>query len=189
MIGTPRNFKSISKYKFLFLGRISNQKRLDRAIDFVAYLKCCGLNVTFDIYGIGGYEEKNFLINHIKSKNIDDDVISFYPPVPHENLSSILLNYDFYLQTSQFEGMAMSVTEALQSGLVCLVTPVGEIKYYGIDQNNLLLFNGFNERSFLRLHEALKEPEKLDTISRNAITTFCDESTYNESLVEILNTI
>ena len=41
-----------------------------------------------------------------------------------------LANASFYLQTSKFEGFAMSVVESMMMGLVPVVTPVGEIGRY-----------------------------------------------------------
>jgi glycosyltransferase involved in cell wall biosynthesis len=47
-----------------------------------------------------------------------------------DELPAIARRHSFYLQLSRREGMAMSVVEAMQLGLVPIVTPVGEMQHY-----------------------------------------------------------
>ncbi len=62
--------------------------------------------------------------------------VRIFGPVSINQIIELSASYDYYLQLSDFEGMAMSVVEAMQSGLIPIVTPVGEILNYIEDGSN-----------------------------------------------------
>lgn len=173
-----------NEIKFVFVGRVDEQKNLRLAIEIIDKLIEQGYKVHFDIYGP---IEVN--LNKLESL-IDDfqisDYISFKGPIQSDNVNSLLNQYDFYLQTSKVEGMAMSVVQAMQQGLVCLVTPVGEIGNYStnmisavhLNSNNISDINTFIDN----IKICINNPDIYNSISVNALNTFSKTPIYKESL-------
>ena len=70
-----------------------------------------------------------------------DQWVTFHDAMSHEEIAPIARRCSFFVQASAFEGMAMAVVEAMQLGLVPLVTPVGEIERYVSDGESGLWFD------------------------------------------------
>ena len=127
----------ISEPNFIFWGRLHEQKCIDRSIKIFSKIKANYENAKFIIIGPDGGMASTLkgIADELKIK----DNIHF---VGLKNLSSIIdlaLKSSFYLQTSKLEGMAMSVVEAMQLGLLPVVTPVGEIKNYCEHNKNAII--------------------------------------------------
>ncbi|MEM7353722.1 MAG: glycosyltransferase, partial [Acidobacteriota bacterium] len=89
----------------------------------------------------------------------------------------------FFLQLSSQEGMAMSVVEAMQLGLVVIVTPVGEIASYCNDMDNGVIYDG--ARTTLPKVEALlREPGAYRRLSQAAVQTWSHQTLYADDFVE-----
>lgn len=123
--------------RFVFWGRLHNQKGLDRAIRFIQVLTERGCSATFEIWGPDGGEE-NLLIAQIESAGLTNDIV-LNGSANQDELNQIAEQSCFYLQLSRNEGMAMSVVEAMQRSLVPVVTPVGEIGTYCSQDNNAII--------------------------------------------------
>lgn len=122
-----RVFKN-DELSFVYAGRISNVKRLDLSIDFIYLLVRNGYPATFHIYGPNSGDLDN-IKDKIEKLNMGDYIHiknSIFPL----NVENVLKKYNFYLQTSSAEGMAISVFQSIKNGLLPVVTPVGEIKNY-----------------------------------------------------------
>lgn len=113
---------------FVFWGRLHRHKGIDRAISFMSELLDLGCDGKFEIWGPDG-GELDYLSNLVDEKGISDH-IAFMGAAQSCNLMEIAARNSFFLQFSHYEGMAMSVVEAMQFGLVPVVTPVGEISRY-----------------------------------------------------------
>lgn len=116
------------KANFIFWGRLHKHKGIDRAIDFLSELISRGIDVNFEIWGPDCGELEN-LTNLVVKKGLSTH-ISFMGPAETSDFLDIATRNTFFLQLSHLEGMAMSVAEAMQYGLVPVVTPVGEISRY-----------------------------------------------------------
>jgi len=125
--------------QFVFWGRLNSQKGLDRAINFIFELKKHGVDPRFEIWGPDDGEKK-VLLSMVKSKGLEENVV-FQGIAKPEQLDGLAINNSFYLQLSRVEGMAMSVVEAMQRGLVPIVTPVGEIANYCRQHVNAVVVN------------------------------------------------
>ncbi|MDF7327373.1 glycosyltransferase [Proteus mirabilis] len=127
---------------FVYTGRISEVKRIDLANLFIAELINMGLNPKFHIFGpdSGSYQK---IKDNIKDLNLEKNVFL------HEKINPLLIeeklrNYNFYLQTSEAEGMAISVFQSIKNGLLPIITPVGEIPNYTEDGINAIYFDSSN---------------------------------------------
>ncbi len=84
---------------------------------------------VLNLYG----PEKNDWKEQLEKMILDygvSSIVNIYPPVTGSNKERILLDSDFFIQTSRSEGMPMGILEALSYGVPCLVTEgtsLGEI--------------------------------------------------------------
>ena len=87
----------------------------------------------------------------------------------------------FFIQLSHYEGMAMSVVEAMQFGLVPIVTNVGEIEHYCIDYQNSIIYEGL-QKTFNKVFELKKSEIDFHEIRNNAINTWKNKKLYKEDI-------
>lgn len=83
---------------------------------------------TLDLYGRddGLLEELSCYVNN----NGLSDIIQFHSSMLPTLIETEMRKYNYYLQTSIYEGMAISVYQSIKNGLLPVVTPVGEIPKY-----------------------------------------------------------
>ena len=120
--------------EFIFWGRLSPQKGLERALKIFSNILQLAPDAHFKIIGPDGGVESD-LKARVEQLGIAKNV-SFTGAKSQADIHTIASRASFYLQTSIDEGMAMSVVEAMQIGLVPVVTPVGEIAHYCVDGKN-----------------------------------------------------
>lgn len=126
--------------KFVFWGRLHRQKGLDRSLTFISKLIESGCEARYKIWGPDA-GERSELMHLIEAQGLQH-AVSLMGPAHYADLNQIAEQNAFYLQLSRDEGMAMSVVEAMQRGLVPVVTPVGEIATYCTDgQNSVIVRN------------------------------------------------
>src|SRR5690606_7681913 len=104
---------------------------------------------------------------------------------------AIFRSFPFYIQLSAQEGMAMSVAEAMQNGLVCVVTAVGEIGNYAKDGVSAVLLDPTTaeswEESLDKLLNVLKSEVMCRFISNSAYQVFKGAPVFSDSLVAAIN--
>lgn len=124
---------------FVFVGRFCKQKNLTQSIDFIKKLNDLGLKVSYDLYGRddGELDELSaYAITLGLSK-----LITFHGSVPPTEIESEMKKYNYYLQSSTAEGMAISVYQAIKNGLLAVINPVGEMQNYSKDGVNAFYLN------------------------------------------------
>lgn len=126
--------------RFVSWSRLNRQKGIDRALRFVAELRRRGLSPSFDIWGPDDGELVR--LRALACRLEIDGLVRFLGPADRDALPSIASEAGFFLQLSRFEGMAMGVVEAMQLGLVPVVTAVGEMPLYVRDGVNGLIVDG-----------------------------------------------
>lgn len=164
---------------FIFWGRLAPQKNLHRALEFFRRVRATRADARFTIIGPDGGQ-----LDELRQWTEDAGLagsVSFAGAMRFEDIRALVPGHAFYLQTSAYEGMAMSVVEAMQLGLVPVVTPVGEIGRYCRDGDNALLFTGTCDaaRQVLGL---LSDPVRYDTIRRAAIATWSAHPLYRDAI-------
>lgn len=122
---------------FIFWGRLAAQKNLGRALLLFAQVHRARADATFDVIGPDAGELSK-LLSLTRDLGLTD-AVRFLGPLDFPGIRSRAKDHAFYLQTSDYEGMAMSVVEAMQLGLVPVVTPVGEIGTYCRDGHNAVI--------------------------------------------------
>jgi glycosyltransferase involved in cell wall biosynthesis len=138
------------------------------------------------MYGEGDIENLQLMI---KKYQIEDNV-TIHDLVPLHQVLKIMKNYDFLLQLSDHEGMALSVVEAMSVGLVAIVTPVGEIANYSKDGYNAIwLEPNFDENLEMlvqKVKEVILDENRYYQMSIAAQKSFVHYNTYSEAMIAAL---
>lgn len=173
---------------FLFWGRLHKQKNLISSLSLFSEIKAKIEDAKFVIIGPDGGDlelvKKNIVkLNLINSVNITG-------PLHFSEIKKLSLGASFYLQTSVLEGMALSVVEAMQLGLVPIITPVGEIKNYCVDGFNAIVID--NEKTTVnKVLDILNNLESYQNLRKNAINTWKNSIIYEDNILvncmELLN--
>lgn len=109
----------------VFIGRYSIvQKGLDILFEAIKNNKALlkKHNVVFDLYGP---DERTGCRKNIQKLCKDagiEDIVTVNGAVFDNKKDKVLRNADFFIHTSRFEGLSMSILEALSYGLPCIVT-------------------------------------------------------------------
>ncbi|MCF0074496.1 glycosyltransferase family 4 protein [Dyadobacter sp. CY261] len=174
--------------RFMFLGRINKVKNLPLMVSVIETLRGMSIPATLDIYGRNDGDGQE-AIERISQANLQEH-IRFMGEVPSSQRSDLFHRYHFYLQLSSFEGMAMSVAEAMQHGLVCVVSPVGEIVHYARDMESAIFINIFDEAVWKndigKISEVIANPNTYLRISTKCHKNFLSREEYKDSLIEQL---
>jgi len=123
--------------RFTVWARLTPQKGIDRALRFIAALVARGVDARFDIWGPDGGQRS--ALEALSDQLGISRQVRFLGPAAPDALAEIARQACFFLQLSRFEGMALGVVEAMQFGLVPIVTPVGETAHYVVDNSNGLV--------------------------------------------------
>jgi glycosyltransferase involved in cell wall biosynthesis len=180
-----RHFEALPTSKagpnFIFWGRINAQKGLDHALRIFAEVVEQYPDARFWI--IGPDDGVLQAIRQLSDSMRLTDNVLFVGAATSAKLEEHALKATFYLQTSLYEGMAMSVVEAMQMGLVPIVTPVGEIPSYCIHNFNALIVEP--EKNIVEnVRDLLKAENSYQIIRQNAIATWKDAPLYAESILQ-----
>ena len=110
--------------RFSFIGRIDpHHKGLDLLLEACVLaekvLHDCKCKV--EIYGPDRVNKLEKLKKYTLNKGIDD-IVQFHDSVFGTKKENVLLNTDVFVLTSRFEGLPMSLIEALSYGVPCMVT-------------------------------------------------------------------
>jgi len=171
---------------FVFWGRLSKVKGLDRAIDLFSDINKKYPKSNFYIVGPDDGEE-NGLRKRVADKGLENCVF-FLGVMSIDQISKLAQSCSFYLQTSVYEGMAMSVVEAMQLGLVPIVAPVGEISNYCVDGENSIYVSGLSNEPVLRALDGIfRDPDTYISLRDNALMKWSNSLLYHESILTSCN--
>lgn len=175
--------------RFVFLGRINKVKNLPAAIELIRFLRSRSVPAMLDIFGKNDDGHEDQLKTLIQELNLNQSV-HFKGEITGDQKWSVFSSYHFHIQLSFSEGMAMSVTEAMQNGLVCVVSPVGEIANYAEDMKSAIFIDVFNKKNqeadFEKVLTAIQKTTLYSLISKNANQHFQGKKIYSDSLIEHL---
>lgn len=153
--------------RLIYWGRMARQKRLDLAIDLVHEL---------DHLHPGGAElliigpdagERDSLIEHAAKQHLADR-IHIEGPLDRQGLARHAANAHAFVQLSDAEGFAMSAHEAIEAGLVSVLTPVGELAADTDDGTNCIHHHGSIPDTARRLVALVGDPEAFARMSQAA---------------------
>lgn len=169
---------ALPRPRFVSWSRLNRQKGIDRALRFVAELSRRGLSPSFDIWGP---DDGELVRLRALARRLEiDGVVRFLGPANRDVLPAIASEAGFFLQLSRSEGMAMGVVEAMQLGLVPVVTAVGEMPLYVRDGVNGLIVDGeaVGEAAD-RMVGLLGRPDDYAEMRARVIAHWCDAPLYS----------
>lgn len=120
--------RTAPRLRFIFWGRLTPLKRIDRALALFARVAGDREDARFLIVGPDDGSETQ-LRAEAERLGVASRV-TFAGGKSLDEIAALAADYDFYVQLSEQEGAAMSLIEAMQLGLVPVVTPVGEMGQY-----------------------------------------------------------
>jgi glycosyltransferase involved in cell wall biosynthesis len=124
--------------RFITWCRLHPRKRIQLALEMFALVHQRRRGAHFTIIGPDRGERA---ILEAKAVELGvSDAVEFAGPMDMTAITQRAARASFFVQTSSFEGMGMAAVEAMQLGLVPVVTPVGEIGSYVEDGNNGVWF-------------------------------------------------
>lgn len=168
--------------QILFWGRLAPEKGLNRALRIIAALKREVPNIQFKI--IGPDQGELYRLKLLADDLGVGSVVTFLGPKNYEEIVNLAKHASFYLQTSMFEGMAISVVEAMQLGLVPVVTPVGEIGRYCHDGFNALYINSEDPmHTANRIKQLLIDSCQFASMREEAIKSWVNARLYQEDVL------
>ncbi len=165
---------------FIFWGRINQCKGLDRAIRLFAEIYKSYPAARFTIIGPDGGA-----LLELQKLSLSlgvEDVVAFLGAMTHDEIVDYAHQASFYLQTSEFEGMAMSVVESMQLGLVPVVTPVGEIGTYCTSGYNAIIVES-DQRAISDILELLNFDKTYQQLRLNALARWKNQLLYKDSVL------
>lgn len=165
---------------FIYWGRLARQKRIDRAIDLFSAIATDIAGASLILIG-PDHGERAPLQAQAERLGVADRV-EFRGAAGRDAIEAEAARASFFLQLSDHEGMAMGVVEALQLGLVPIVTPVGQMAVYCRDGDNALIYRD-RDSVVARLRALLAAPKTYAAMSEAAIATFADRPTYTEDVM------
>lgn len=122
------DWKKLSKIKIhgknrlVYIGRFAPNKRLDRIIRILYYLKKEMPNIKVFFVG-SDWGEKEKLIGLAKKLDVLRN-IKFIGPVQQKDVHKYLSRANVFLLSSDYEGFGISVIEAMAAGLVAVVNNI-----------------------------------------------------------------
>ncbi len=145
--------------RILFLGRLmQEQKRVRLFPEILRQICDSGMPFHWTIAGAG--EELSFLETNLKTRS-PYQTISFAGPVRYADVPAVLKQHDIFLLASDYEGLPLSLLEAMGYGLVPVVSDLESGIREVVDETAGLLVpvndvSGY-ARAIIRLHEHREE--------------------------------
>jgi glycosyltransferase involved in cell wall biosynthesis len=182
---TNRHFDNINSKKILeklnnpvsiiFLGRIDYFKGLDDMLSALIELK--GSNIKFKFYLYGDGEYRKSIVEKI-SNSLGDDYFYYGGIVKGDEKMLRLVSSDIFVLPSLFEGLPISLLEAMSVGRIVIATNVGSIP--SVVRNDI---NGFlvEPRNSNQLYQTLLKVINLKDVKSISLAAV---QTINESYSE-----
>lgn len=157
--------EQINKNKFLFIGRLAEEKDLPRMINISKKLKERVTDFELDIYGDGPIKEE--LSEYIKAIGMSKEV-TFKGFCSDKN---VYRNYSALFLTSKFEGFPLVIIEAKANGIPTISTNWGEASYEVVN-NGVDGYIAESDNDFVNKIIALQNEDSWRELSKNAYNDF-----------------
>lgn len=146
------------KHSLITASRLASEKHIDWLIEAVAVAKEKIKDITFDIYGKGGEEDKlKELIEKVGAGG-------YIQLKGQQNLDEVYKNYEAYISASTSEGFGLTLMEAVGSGLPI----IGFDVRYG---NPTFIDNGKNGY-IIGVHDGMDRKERVKKLAERIVRLF-----------------
>ena len=123
------------KASLITASRLASEKHIDWIIPAVVNAKKQIPELSLDIYGTGGEEEK------LKQLIEENNAQEYIRLMGHHDLSEVYMNYEGYISASTSEGFGLTLLEAVASGLAMIGfdVPYGNPTFIQNGENGVLI--------------------------------------------------
>jgi glycosyltransferase involved in cell wall biosynthesis len=166
---------------FIYWGRLHPQKGLDTALRLFCAVYQKNNSARFTVVGPDGGDLARLKVQ-VTALDLTE-AVHIAGRLDFDGIAHCASTASFYLQTSSVEGMAMSVVEAMQFGLVPVVTPVGEIGNYCRHNENALLVQT-EQATVDDIVELLHDDARYQSLSKRAAATWANQPLYAKSILQ-----
>jgi alpha-1,3-mannosyltransferase len=145
-----------SIFKWIYWGRLSRNKRLDRAIAYVGQARRLGYPVELLICGKDFDGLSPDLHAQVHRLGLDD-AVTFSPYLDDARLRIELAQRGIYITASEYEGFGLSIVEAMAAGLIVICRDIAPLNTFFVHREAgcLLKFNA-SAQDFDALGEFLR---------------------------------
>ncbi len=159
--------------RILYLGRLEReQKRVHLFPEILLQLCAAGIPFHWTIAGAG--KDRGFLEANLKTAS-PHQIVSFAGPIRYADVPTILKQHDIFLLASDYEGLPLSLLEAMGAGLVPVVSdlPSGIPEVVNASNGCLVPVNdlGGYARAIIHLHEHRDELATKSAAARKQVLT------------------
>lgn len=162
----------------VFVGRASYQKNCEALVDVVAHMQS---DSQLTMYTSGG--DIDALMKRIEQKSLTEKINVI---LNEPNASEKVHQFPIMLMTSRYEGMPLSVLEAMREGLVIVSTDVCGMNEVIIDgESGYLLPEGSEKQMAQRVDQLIADPVQLNKMSLRSKALFDERFALHKMLNEI----
>ncbi len=168
----------------VFWGRLSAQKDPVRLVRLFALVHEARTDARLTMIGPDGGLRAD-VESEIAARGLEG-AVTLIGPADHDAIARHAGSASFYLQTSRYEGMALSVMEAMQLGLVPVVTPVGEIARYTQDGKSAIWVaqsEEGDEAAAAAILDLLGKPDKWRKMQAAALSSWAGRTLYADDVL------
>jgi len=154
------------KKRIIAVGRLNEQKNYPLMIEAFSELLKEHPEYILEIFGIGILEEK--LKNLVISKGLSNSIM-FFGNV--KNIIEVEIAADFFLMTSNYEGMPNALAEAMSIGLPCISTNCdggGAANLIVTGENGQLIEKGNINQLLVAMEKYVKDVTFAEKMGKNA---------------------
>lgn len=162
---------------FVYWGRHVHFKNVPRAVRLFNRVLALNPGARLFVYGQEGPATEG--IRQAMQEAVDPSAIQLLGAKPPGEYPDPIPSCTFFIMTSRQEGMAVAVVEAMQLGLIPVVTPVGEIANYCKAGHNAIVVDD-DEKAALEVAEVSADAEALRRMSGAAISQWAGKTDYSD---------
>lgn len=167
------DYQSFSKIKkkpkgntFIYIGRISKNKRIDNLIKTLYFVKQKTPDFKLFIIGEDWEGLKGDMKDMVKKMKLEKNIF-FTGGVTDQKLRKYIARAKFFVSASEYEGFGFSVLEAMSSGTIPILNDIDSFRNFVKDKNNGFLVDYSKSKEVAELILSLINKD-LSEISRNA---------------------
>lgn len=167
--------------RFIYWGRLNPLKRIDRALRLFARLADGRPEARLLLIGPDAGTRAS--LETLAADLGIADQVAFAGPKTFAEITTLAADHDIYLQLSEQEGAAGSVIEAMQLGLVPVVTPVGQMAVYCRPFETGLIYET-EDQAVADIERLLADPALFARLSAAAIDHWAKAPLYDEDFMD-----
>lgn len=166
------NRKSENINNLLFVGRLSRNKRIEKLIEMLFWLKKRNKKTKLHI-ACSDWKDLGEKLKKITRKlGVEKDVI-FYKDCSKKDLLKLYSKCKFFVSASSYEGFGISVIEAMASGCIVIVNNIDAFRKFIKDKENGFIVNFSNpKKAAEKIYEISKMKDVyIENVRKNGIET------------------